>query len=1013
MPSIYNVDPSDVETFTVVTHPIRTYSSSSTGGVTGSVYVFARRSHIEKDAGPDPSFVESRHDEAHIAETLRQAQWMGRTARYVPQSGSYASGSHASGSFTSGSHASGTFTTGSNIHVGGEFRFTYESYVIFSGSYTNLSGGLPNYTSGTTGLVFSGVLTGTYVPQSASSPFGTYYSFTDPNVPIVSGTAIFTGTLDGTGTLYELTGTFVPWSSGSVSSSLQYFSASVLYEVGGTYIPTGTYTPTGTYVPEGTYTGSGEWTPTGQFYSILQQYMDKVESKAMSRRKRHALNVNRFSPPLTFNSNTMRKLVVKDILQQFYRTSYPAAHWAYTNYNTLNFFTSSTVPESTVLLYPNIDGGNGGLVYHEGYCSGTYTPSGSFSFDFYINPRYQPDAPNGEFKAGTILHLSSTFALSLISGSSKDVNGRPVGFRLQLQLSHSADITPSEAVPGTFATKQDLVFLSNDNVLWHNRWHHVVVRWGTRDINGGLGTFNVDGVDVGTFLVPSATITPRLFPTNSLQGQPDVLCVGNFYEGSNHSGSHQSLFFAHDPALRDGLNELDPQTGVDRPTAYEFRHPLNAELHDVAIRRCYMSNTDIAYSASVGPTYLDNTFAFYCPPFFVEQSPYRQFVGGRGGILVTPFQEIDGATLTPFGVGLSFGVGGHLINLENFVRDFASNVFPMLHDLTASAMTGSTTALSCNEFLYAQPAVVKRNLTILPCDDGLFVPSYQLLASETLTRAIDDLGLEELSFINIDNMVKTSSMLFAGDTGLASTDIDADGDGIADSVQAQFSKLQIGLTPETPFASAGPALSASIRNAVSGSDIESSLPLTVYQRTQDASSNQVTFFDISNLFYGFRIKPGTLFLQDPFMSSSGGAVKMTLADDGRGNVYRADCYTSQSSWNSVGNIYYDEGIIVLKSPHVYFFGNEQYDLCFRGEQHVHVMKLDVLAPNNQLNSSSNPNFIAVPVNNFPNDPERDFVYITNVNFHDRDYNVVLKSQLAQPIAKRAGDRILFKVKYDW
>lgn len=847
MPSIYNVDAGDVETFTVVTHPIRTYTSSSTQGVTGSVYVFARRSHIEKDAAPDPSFVESRHDETHIAEMLRQAQQLGRTARYETQSGSY--------------------------------------------------------------------------------------------------------------------------------------------------------------------NGDGEWIPSGRFVNILQQYMDKVDSKAMSRRKRHALDVNRFSPPVVFNSNTMRKLVVKDILQKYYLTSYPTAHWAYSNYNTLNFFTSSTVPESTALLYPNVDGGDGGLVYHEGYCSGTYTPSGSFSFDFYINPRYQPDSPDGQFKAGTILHLSSTFALSLVTGSSKDVNGRPVGFRLQLQLSHSADTPPSQAVPGNYPL--DLVFLSDDNSLWHNRWHHVIVRWGTRDINGGLGTFNIDMVDRGTFLVPSSTITPRLFNTSSTQGQPDVLCVGNFYEGNNNSGSHQTLFFAHDPALRDGLNELDPQEGVDRPIAYKFRHPLNAELHDVAIRRCYMSDVDIVFSASVGPTYLDNTFAFYCPPFFVEESPYRQYVGGRGGILVTPFQEIDGATLTPFSVGLSFGVGGHYINLENFVRDFASNIFPKLHDLTASALAGSTDALSCNEFLYAQPAVVKRNLTILPCDDGLFVPSYQLLASETLARAVDDLGLEELSFISLNNMVKTSSMLFAGDVGLSPSDIDADGDGIADSVSGQFTKLQIGLSPEEPFASTGPALSASIRNALSGSDVESDLPLTVYQRTQDPSSNQVTFFDISNLFYGFRIKPGTLTLQDPFLSSSGGAVKITLADDGRGNVYRADCYTSQSSWNSVGNIYYDEGVIVLKSPHVYFFGNEQYNLDFRGEQHVHVMKLDVLAPNNQLNSSSNPNFIPVPLNNFPNDPERDFVYITNINFHDRDYNVVLKSQLAQPIAKRAGDRILFKVKYDF
>jgi hypothetical protein len=219
-----------------------------------------------------------------------------------------------------------------------------------------------------------------------------------------------------------------------------------------------------------------------------------------------------------------------------------------------------------------------------------------------------------------------------------------------------------------------------------------------------------------------------------------------------------------------------------------------------------------------------------------------------------------------------------------------------------------------------------------------------------------------------------------------------------------------------------------MRSVVSGSDVERGAPLTIYQRTQDGSSNQVTFFDISNLFYGFRIKPKSLQLRDPDLirssifgagmsltssSTSRGPVSIMLADDGRGNVYRADCLTSQSSWNCVGNVYYDEGLIVIKSPHLYFFGNDEYALNFRGEHHVHVMKINALAPNNQLNSSSNPNFVAVAPNGYPNDPEGEFVYITGINFHDRDYNVVMKSQLAQPIVKRYGDRILFKVKYDW
>ncbi len=874
--SIYRIDPTDVETFSVVTNPFRTFVSSSTAGSTGSVHVFARRSSTMKDARPDSAFIDSRHDDGKYPNALRSAQQWGRIAR---------------------------------VH--------------------------------------------------------------------------------------------------SVSSSL-----------------------------------------TGSFANMMEQYMGAVNSAGRQRRLQQKLDIVRFFPPPTFNSDTLRKLFIKDVLQPYYRTVYPTAHWAYTNYNTLNFFTSSGFPTSSVLLYPNIADDRGGMVFHEGYCSGTYTPSGSFSFDFYINPRYTSDAPDGTFKAGTILHLSSTFALSLVTGSSKDVNGRPVGFRLLLQLSSSADIPPSwiatdatgtinvSGPPGSYdhvsqslLPTRELVFFSDNNALWHNRWHHVVVRWGTRDINSGRGTFNVDGVDKGTFDVPSSSITPSLADIVAMGGHnppvpgiqqlpPDVLCLGNFYEGPNHSVNPQAAFFAFDPATREGLNVMLADTGIEAPTSYSFDHPLNAELHDVAIRRRYLSDYDISTSASVGPVFLDNTFAFYVPPFFIEQSPYRQFVNDRGGLLVSPFQEADGASSMPFSVALSFGVGGHYINLENFVRDFASNNHPLLHHLSGVAITTTTPdADTCNEYLQTQPFVAKRNLTILPCDDGLFVPSFQLLASESLSRAVDDLGIEELSFIHLDNMVLTSTLMFGGGTF-------DDGSQPDDQVNA-FAAVQLGNTPETPFSAPGPATYNHYRNVVSGSDVEVGAPLSVYQRTQDPSSNQVTVFDVSNLFYGFRIKPKTLSLRDPDIirssrlgsnlpiSATFGPINMTLVDDGRGNVYRADCYTSQSTWNSVGNVYYDEGLIVLKSPHLYFFGQDAYEVSFRGEQHVHTMRIDALAPNNQLNSSSNPCFRKVAPTGFPNDTDDSFVYISGINLHDRNYNVVMKSQLAQPILKRFGDRIMFKIRYDF
>ncbi len=859
--SFFKVEAGDVESFTVVTNPSRHFVTSS-AGATGSVYVFARRSDIEKESEPLSSFIDATANDTDLTTTLRSVQNMGRNAMVV-----------------NGVGAAGHLLT---------------------------------------------------------SDF------------IVSSTIAFNG--------------------------------------------------------------------------MLSDYMSKVTQQGVSARKQKLLNVIRFTPSVDFTSNTLRKLIVKEQLSSYYRTSYPSAHWAYTNYNCLNFFTSSTVPTSSVMLYPNIDSG----IVHEGYVSGTYTPSGSVSFDFYVNPKYRPDRPDGTFKAGTILHLSSTYAVSLVTGSAKDQNGRPLGFRIQLQLSHSADVPPSVLRQvrasdvgldpnrvyhsGGLNTRlgyapADLSFISDDNSLLWNNWHHVVVRWGTDQIDQGTGSFVVDGAKRGNFVVPSGTIAPRLF-VSATRANPDVLCVGNYYEGRNNGFDAQAFFFAPNPALRDGLQQLIEDDTQDEPIFYGFNHPLNAQVHDLSIKRYFMSDLDVEQSSSVSPKSIDTNYvAFYLPPFFVEESPFRQFVGDVGGILQTPFFEVDGTTSDPFNVAMSFGVAGHYINLENFVRDFASNVFPRLHHMTGVAIMNSTDARSANDFLYDQPFVRRRNLFLMPCDDGLFVPSFELLASESLrSSAVDDLGLEELSFIHLDELVLSSSLLFG-------SDFDGDLSYVNESVG--FTPEQPGLPPGRAFNQYVDTVDKSIASGTFDPGIQMGAPLTVYQRTRDPSSNQVTFFDVSNLFYGKRILPGSLELTDPSMSGSGGAVRVTLKDDGRGTIYRSDSFTSASTWNSVGTIFYDEGLIALKSPHLYFFGKEGYELSFKGDQSIHVMTIDVTAAANQLNSSSNPNFMKVPPSPYPNDPEREFVYITGLNFHDDNYNVIMKTQLAQPIMKRHGDRISFKVKHDY
>lgn len=748
------------------------------------------------------------------------------------------------------------------------------------------------------------------------------------------------------------------------------------------------------------------------FVDSMETYLQKVDEQQVSPKKQKKINIIRFSPGVEFDSNSIRKINVKNTLMSYYRTQYPSADWAYTNYNCLNFFASPSVPTSSVLLYPITD--NAALPDHQGYVSGSYALSGGFSFDFYINPRYQSDGlQSNDFNAGTIFHFSSSYALSLITGSRKDINGNPDAFRLQLQLSHSADIPPSQAIPGSYPS--DLVFLSDDNALIWNEWSRVVVRWGTSTINDGTGSFNINGIDRGHFVVPSGTIMPLAYTAPQLN--PSVLCVGNYYEGVNQGNSSQSRFFTDIISEREGLTKLyESGYTLDEPTAYAFNHPLNAEISDLKIRRKYLNDTQIEATSGKGTAVIDpQEFALYVPPFFVEKTPIRKFLSlgtsVGGGVLQTPFFTIDGSTDDPFNVAMSFGVGGHYINLENFVKDFANNVWPRMHHLSATIIDYTTQTKTANEFLYEDPFVRKRNLTVLPCDNGSFVPNYNVLSTETGNKLVDSFGRVNLSLINLDNLLNQDSLLF--------------GSTYDNEANEDFMLQQVGFSPSNPGLPPGPAVS-NLANSISssimnndgeyGPGVQKNMPLVVYQRTKDPSSNQITFFDISNLYFGTKIIPGTFQLTDSTITGSAGKISITLKDDGNGNIYRSDSSSPICKWNSAGNIFYNEGIVLIKSPHLYFFGKEGYELSFKGEYHLHSAKYEILAPLGYLNSSSNPTYAPVQdVLRASGDPidEESFVYISNINLHDKNLNVLAKAVLAQPIIKRDGDKILFKFAIDY
>jgi len=813
----------------------------------------------------------------------------------------------------------------------------------------------------------------------------------------------------------------------------------------------------------------------------IQEYMQLVKNTGQHIRQTKRQEVRRYIPGTRMEDNFFHKFTIRNTLFKHYRIHYPTAHWSYTNYHSLNFFTSEakdgqendspfTIPKNSVIAYPaatsSLAAGGGDV--------NKLAPSSSFTFDFFIKPKGSTHKDDDSqwtenYMPGCILHMSSCYAISLTPGSDLGPDGRPESYGLMLQLSSSADVpphsisfvgdTPHTSLAGTDtgnfpidsdgneindALKYQLsyIFTSSAGALKRDKWHHVSIRWGGTDSFNGYGNITIDGKIDSPFVlsetvIESAETAKRpnganqddinnrkhlimqdlLGDNNGGVSDPDALFVGNYYEGTNIGNQQVTLLFAPSIAEEEGLTALSPAlTGIgDIDLDYSedvnsveqaeqddysdfnsldkgvtFRHPLNAEIHDIKIYDHYRLNRQIEEQRKRGSE-IEPGLLFYVPPFFIKESRSRS-------ILQTPFQKMTGSTDTPFNSHLSFGVSGLDINLENFVKDFVTGEYPRLFQLKSGQTITQVDeeGLTANMIMYDKPTHRKRNYTILPCDNGSFYPNFELLASGSSTpspdedhpegRFINDLGKRDLRMISLNNMLKGEERILS---------FNEDGIGT-------MSSAILASTPENPT-----------RNPQIGYRLDSKNIMTVFQRTGDDSSNEVVFFDISNLFYGDRIYPGSVVLTDTAMTGSGGEINITLKDDGKGNLYRDNTNSEPATWSSVGNVLYDDGIIAIKSPHLSLFGLDGYTLTFEGERNIHTMEYQIPAPAGLINSSSNPQYKKLIPSDYDSENADEFVYMSGLQLHDNNLNVVMRSNFAQPIIKRDGDRILVKIRVDF
>ena len=780
--------------------------------------------------------------------------------------------------------------------------------------------------------------------------------------------------------------------------------------------------------------GVGTWGPDKKTFEIerFTPYLETTFLSSSSATAGDAPLKIAIASDGAYRKNTIRKLFYPDHVGSFRK-----CNWAYSNAHTINFFTASSVDANCTIIYPDPTGSDG---------SAKYRTDKGFTFEFFINPRYTTDNEVNEFHAGTILHYSSAYALSLVSGSSKDINGRPDGFRLMLQLSSSADTAPDLlALNAAPAGGREMVYSSSDNSLSFGNWHHVAVRWGggvdgVNPVQDGTGSFVIDGKVDATFAIPSSSIVSEAGTTSYVQWSDredsNALFIGNYFNGTNAGSNAIASFFNANAAIREGVTEIEGAAGslTTDPPSYGFANKLNAELHEVRIFKEFRDINQIQTHMSAG---FDSTqftieksgsLAFYLPPFFVTEAPLRNK-------FIKPF-NLSADTLNSY---TPFNVSSEMfdINAPNFLRDFVSERYPRLFNLTGSTTKIVNNNQHANRQLLQDGEITARNLLILPNDNGLFNPGYDLLmtgafesrptVSSPLRSFVNDRGTTDFSIITLNRMLggtipkkynqKPGDELYEptypevnpSDASYSEAfwnDQMFEGSSGPDEIDIN-SKRIIGTSFQTNIYNdtISPAFPAE-------SSVTSKTMFYVFETTGDESSNQAVFFNIPNVFYGKGIKPGTLTLRDSSVTGSSGKISMVLKDDGFGSLYRANS-NNPNKLHSVGNVFYNQGIVAIKSPHLFQFGSGSFEIGFKGTQDVFNREILVEAPKNLLNSSSNPTFKKLAPTDNANETADEFVYITTVLLHDDDLNVIGRATLSQPIVKRVTDGITFRLKKDF
>jgi hypothetical protein len=167
-------------------------------------------------------------------------------------------------------------------------------------------------------------------------------------------------------------------------------------------------------------------------------------------------------------------------------------------------------------------------------------------------------------------------------------------------------------------------------------------------------------------------------------------------------------------------------------------------------------------------------------------------------------------------------------------------------------------------------------------------------------------------------------------------------------------------------------------------------------------------------------------------------IQRVIQDDGHGRLYVSGSMSRQVSgenfsglkWNKVGNVFYNEGLIVITDPAFADFGDINQDaspafpdtlqIAFSGQEKITTKVFQCRVGAGQANGSNNPTFSSLNL-----DPKSQFynkrivknspltTWISAVGIYNEDHKLVAIAKLASPIRKREKDKLLIRLRMDF